>query len=68
MYIKLVLNELKVIGNSTFICTYWTPNSKKFLKKLVVYMCPMFTHVRSCVFHVYAMCTHVWIMNELRFN
>jgi hypothetical protein len=61
MYPKLMLNKLKVIGNPTSIYTHSTLSSKKFLKKLPIYMWPMFAHVRSCV-------THVWIMNELKLN
>jgi hypothetical protein len=44
-YPKLMLNKLKVIGNFTFIYTYWALNSKKFFKKLSTHMWPMFTHV-----------------------
>jgi hypothetical protein len=38
-YPKLLLNTLKVMGNSTFIYTYWAPSSKKW---------PMFIHVHPC--------------------
>ncbi len=52
-YPKLVLNKLKVMGNSTFIYTYWAHSLRKFLKKLPTYMCthvwPMWTHVYPCV-------------------
>jgi len=44
-YPKLVLNRLKVMGNSTCICTHWPFSSKTNLKKLSTYMCPMCTHV-----------------------
>jgi hypothetical protein len=44
-YPKLMLNILKVIENSILIYTYSTPRSKKFLKKLLTYMWPKFTHV-----------------------
>ncbi len=44
-YQKLVLNTLKVMGNSTFIYTYWGPSSKNFLKKLLTYTWPMCTYV-----------------------
>jgi hypothetical protein len=47
-YLKLVLNVIKVMGNSIFIYTPWAPSSKKFLKMFLVYMWPMFTHVRPC--------------------
>jgi len=47
-YPKLVLNKLKVMGNSTSIYTYWAPSSKKFLKKVPTYMWPMFTHKCPC--------------------
>jgi hypothetical protein len=40
-YQKLVLNKLKVMGNSTFIYTYSAPSSNKFLKKLPTYTWPM---------------------------
>jgi hypothetical protein len=46
--LKLILNKLKVMGNSTFIYTYWATSLKKFLKKLSIYMC---THV-----HIAFMC------------
>jgi hypothetical protein len=61
MFTKLVLNKLKVMENFTFIYMYWTPNSKKFFNKILVEMCPMFTHV-------YPMCTYMWIMNESKLN
>jgi hypothetical protein len=44
-YPKLMLNILKVMGNFTFVYTYWAPSSKKFLKKLLTHMWPMFTRV-----------------------
>jgi len=44
---KLVLNMLNVLGNSTFIYIPWVPNSRKFLKKLPIYMWPMCAHVRT---------------------
>jgi hypothetical protein len=44
-YPKLVLNKLKVMGDFTFIYTPWAPNSKEFVKKPLIYMWPMFTHV-----------------------
>ncbi len=52
-----MLNILKVMGNSTSIYTPWAPSSKKFFKKLLIYMWSMFTHVYPCAF-----------MCELRFN
>jgi hypothetical protein len=42
------------MGNLTFIYTNWAPSSKEKFKKLPIYMWPMFTHV--------------WILNELKFN
>jgi hypothetical protein len=42
---KLMLNKLKVINNFTSIYTYWAPNSKKFIKKFIIYMWPMCTHM-----------------------
>jgi hypothetical protein len=45
---KLMLNKLKVVGDYTFIYTPWTPNLKKFSKKLPIYMWPMFTQVHQC--------------------
>jgi hypothetical protein len=44
-YPRLVLNKLKVVGNSTFIYNPWALNSKEFFKRLPKYMWPMFTHV-----------------------
>jgi hypothetical protein len=41
-----MLNILKVMKNSTSICTHWAPSLKKFFKKKSIYMWPMFTHVR----------------------
>jgi hypothetical protein len=35
-------------GNFTSIYTLWAFNSKKFFKKLLIYMWPMFTHVCQC--------------------
>ncbi len=49
MHLKLVLNKLKVMGNSNSIYTHWEPISKKFFKFFLIYMWPMFTHVHSCV-------------------
>jgi hypothetical protein len=49
MYLKLMLNKLKIMGNSTFIYTHWAYSSKK----LPIYMWPMFTHVRPCVAYVH---------------
>ncbi len=46
MYLKLVLNILK--ESYIFIYTLSAPNSKKFSKKLPIYMWPMFTHVHQC--------------------
>jgi hypothetical protein len=48
-YPKLMLNKLKVMGNYTFICTLWAFNSRKFLKKLSIYMWPMCINVHPCV-------------------
>jgi hypothetical protein len=47
-YPKLVLNRLKVMGNPTSIYTHLAPSSRKFLKKLPIYMWPMFAHVHTC--------------------
>jgi hypothetical protein len=33
MYPKLMLNRLKVMGNSTFIYTHWAPSSRNLFKK-----------------------------------
>ncbi len=55
---KLVLNILKVMGNSTFIYTYWAHNSNNFFKKTSNLNV---AHVHSCV-------THVWIKNQLWVN
>jgi hypothetical protein len=40
-YPKLVLNKLKLMGNSTFKYTYWAPSSRKFFNKLPTYMWPI---------------------------
>jgi len=48
-YLKLVLNILRVVNNSTSINTHWTSSSKKFINKFSIYMWPMFTHVHPCV-------------------
>jgi hypothetical protein len=53
-YPRLVLNKLKVMGNSTFIYNRWAFSSKEFLKKLPMYMWSMFSHV--------------WTMNEVKLN
>jgi hypothetical protein len=47
-YLKLVLNKLKVLGNFTSIYTTWAPNLEKKFKKFLIYMWPMFNHVRLC--------------------
>jgi hypothetical protein len=47
-YPKLMLNKLKVMGNSTSIYTPWAPNIRKFIKKLPIYMWPMFIHMCQC--------------------
>jgi len=49
MYPKLVLNKLKVMGNSDSIYIYSAFNSRMFHKKILTYMWPMFTHVHPCV-------------------
>jgi hypothetical protein len=36
-YPKLVLNKLKVVGNSTSIYTPWAPSSRKFFEKFPIY-------------------------------
>ncbi len=46
---KLMLNRLKVMKNFISIYTQWAPSSRKFLKKLPIYIWPMFAHVRPCV-------------------
>ncbi len=46
MYPKLMLNILKVMESSTLIYTHWAPSSKKFIKKLPIYMWSIFIHVR----------------------
>jgi hypothetical protein len=38
MYPKLLLNKLKVMGNSTSIYTPWAPSSKIFFEKFTIYM------------------------------
>ncbi len=53
-YLRLMLNTLKVMENSTFIYTYWAPSFKKFIKKLSIHMWSIFTHVSPCVAHVYS--------------
>ncbi len=48
-----MLNKLKVMGNSTFIYVHWAFNSRKIIKKLPIYMWPMFTHVHPRVNYEY---------------
>jgi hypothetical protein len=45
---KLMLNRLKVMENFSSIYTHWAPSSRKFLKKLTIYIWPMCVHVRPC--------------------
>jgi hypothetical protein len=63
--IRLVLNKLNVMKNYIFIYNLWASTSKKFIKKLPIYMWPMFTHVRQSV-------NYEWIKDstesELKFN
>jgi hypothetical protein len=47
MYPKPMWNKLKVMGNFTSIYTPWASSSKRFFKKLLIYMWPMFTHIHS---------------------
>jgi hypothetical protein len=47
-YPKFVLNILKAIKNSIFIYTLYAPNSRKFSKKLPIYMWPMFSSAHQC--------------------
>jgi hypothetical protein len=56
-----MLNKLKVMRKSTSIYTPWVPSSRKFLKKLSIYMWPMFTHVHPCV-------NYEWTKIQLRVN
>jgi len=52
MYPKLVVNKLKVMGNSMFIYIDWALSSRKFSKKLPTYMWPMLpmcVHEHPCV-------------------
>lgn len=58
---KLMLNILKVMYDCTFIHTHWAPSSKSLLKKLPIYMCPMFIHVELIV-------NYELIENDLKFN
>jgi hypothetical protein len=45
MYPKLMLNKLKVMGNIFFIYDHLAPSSKKYFKKISIYMWPMFTRL-----------------------
>jgi hypothetical protein len=45
---KSNVEQTKVMKNSISIYTPWAPSSKKFIKKLPIYMWPMFTHVGQC--------------------
>jgi hypothetical protein len=56
-----MLNILKVMYDCTFIHTHWAPSSKSLLKKLPIYMCPMFIHVELIV-------NYELIENDLKFN
>ncbi len=47
MYLKLMLNTLKIMWDFTSIYTHWALSSMKLLKKLPTYMWPMFIHVRT---------------------
>jgi hypothetical protein len=47
--LKLVLNKLKVVGNFTSIYTFSTFSSRKFFKKLLIYMWSMCARVHPCV-------------------
>jgi hypothetical protein len=67
-YPKLMLNGLKLMWDFTFIYTNWALSSRKFLKKLPTYMCPMFTYVQPCVTHVWPMSIHVEINSEIKMN
>jgi hypothetical protein len=53
-YPKLMLNKLKVMRNFTYIYTLWASSSRKFIKKLPIYMWPK--------------CAHAWITSELKPN
>jgi len=61
MYPKIMLNKLKVMKNVIPIYIHWAFGSKRFLKKLSTYMCPMFTHVHTCV-------NYEWIKTQLGMN
>jgi hypothetical protein len=56
-----MLNKPKVMGNSTSIYITCAPNSKKFLKKLIIYIWPMFVHVRLYV-------NYEWTNIQLKMN
>ncbi len=44
------INVEHIKGNGEFhLYTSWAHNSRKFFKKLQIYMWPMFTHVCLCV-------------------
>jgi hypothetical protein len=59
-YPKLVLNKLKVMGNSTFIYTYQTFNSRTS-NLYVGHLHPYVTHVYPCV-------NYELTRNELKVN
>jgi len=46
---KIGVENAKGNGESYPIYTHCTLNSRKFFKKLLIYMWPMFTHVHPCV-------------------
>jgi hypothetical protein len=47
-YQKHVLNILKIMGNFTYIYTYWAPNLKNF-QPTCGRCSPMCAHVHPCV-------------------
>jgi hypothetical protein len=47
--LKTIVEQTKGCANSTFIYTPWAPSSKTLLKKLSIYMWPMFTHMHPCL-------------------
>jgi hypothetical protein len=62
------LNKLKVIKNPTSIYTLWAPSSRKFLKKLPIYMWPMYAHVCPCTFMCELKLNWKWTKIQLKVN
>jgi hypothetical protein len=60
-YLKLMLNKLKVMRNSTSTYIPWAPCLRKYFNKLPIYMWPIFTRVHPCV-------NYEWTKTQLKVN